>query len=283
MILDSRGKPLLGQLSSGLGLVGYLSREGSSFSGEIAHAITIVETYCSRKKIPISDIGFTGELDFLVKEFGLIKSSWTSEYGAEYFLLWFNPVLSSGLSEAVLRKLEEITMTQDTNAGVGLEVFSGKTSQQVIDTIANDCRSRIDTFSHFEPEMLLQAMSSARNVLEETQTFVTTTQVDMLQLDDEDDRIFRRYCYSFSWKSKVTLSDEEMDVIADIARRTAEDCGSLTVTNYLFESIHGNFSIISHRTIIVAENYDELEFYGPYCIRDGNYPGLPTERVIEVL
>ena len=105
----------------------------------------------------------------------------------------------------------------------------------------------------------------------------------MLDLDDEEDRAFRRYCYSFSWKSKIALSNEEMDIVSEIARRTAEEQGSLTVTTYSFESVHGGFSIISHRTHLIQESYDETIFYGPYSIRDGDYPGLPTKKVLEVL
>jgi len=70
---------------------------------------------------------------------------------------------------------------------------------------------------------------------------------------------------------------------AELARRTAEEQGSLTVTTYSFESVHGSFSIISHRTQLVQEGYDETIFYGPYAIRDGTYPGLPTKKVLEVL
>ena len=76
MILDSNGRPLLGHVQAGLSLVGYLSQEGSSFSPELAMAIDCVESYCARKKIPITDLGFTGELDFLVKELGVVKSRW---------------------------------------------------------------------------------------------------------------------------------------------------------------------------------------------------------------
>jgi hypothetical protein len=74
-----------------------------------------------------------------------------------------------------------------------------------------------------------------------------------------------------------------MDIVSEIARRTAEEQGSLIVTTYSFESVHGGFSIISHRTQLIQESYDETIFYGPYSIRDGDYPGLPTKKVLEVL
>jgi hypothetical protein len=74
-----------------------------------------------------------------------------------------------------------------------------------------------------------------------------------------------------------------MDVISEIAHRTAEEIGSLTVTTYSFESVHGGFSIISQRTQLIQESYDRTIFYSPYSVRDGTYPGLPTNKVIEVL
>ena len=67
MILHSKGRPLLGHEQSGLGLVAYLSQEGSSFSDALAKSIDQVESYCAKKRIPITELGFTGELDFLVK------------------------------------------------------------------------------------------------------------------------------------------------------------------------------------------------------------------------
>jgi len=284
MILDPKGRPLLGHVQGGLGLVGYLSQEGSSFSAELAKSIDQVESYCAKKKIPITELGFSGELDFLVKELGVVKSRW-SDPGTEtaYVLCWYNLGLAKGLPKAALDKLEEMTVIQNPAAGANPDVFKGKTGRQIIDAIALDCRSKTDAFSHLEAKTLLEAMSGHGNCSEETQQFVTTTQVEMLELDDEEDRAFRRYCYSFSWKAKIVLTNEEMDVVAEVARRTAEEHGSLTVTTYSFESVHGGFSIISHRTRLIQEDCDETVFYGPYAIRDGDYPGLPTKRVLEVL
>ena len=284
MILDSRGRPLLGHVQSGLGLIGYLSQEGSSFSAELAKSIDQVESYCAKKGIPITELGFTGELDFLVKELGVVKSRWSdASTGIIFVLCWYNLSLVKGLPKASLGKLEEMTMIQSPSAGANPDVFKGKTSRQIIDEVALDCRSKTDAFSHLEATALLESMSGHGNCSEDTQQFVTTTQVAMLQLEGEEDRIFRRYCYSFSWKAKITLSNEEMDIVAEIAHRAAEEHGSLTVTTYTFESVHGNFTIISHRTQLIQESYDRTIFYTPYDIRDGTYPGLPTFKVIEVL
>ena len=284
MILDEKGRPLLGHVSAGLGLIGYLSHEGSSFSAELAKSIDQVESYCARKKIPITELGSTGELDFLVKELGVVKSRWLDPAtGTLFILCWYNLASAKGLSKAALDRLEEMTVIQNPTAGANPDVFKDKTSRQIIDAIALDCRSKTDAFSHLESTALLESMSGFRNYSEETQQFVTTTQVEMLQLEGEEDRIFRRYCYSFSWKAKIILSNEEMDVVAEIAQRTAEELGSLTVTTYSFESVHGNFTFISHRTQLIQDNYDRTECFGPYAIRDGTYPGLPTKKVIEVL
>ena len=284
MILDPKGRPLLGHVQAGLGLIGYLSQEGSSFSAELAKSLEQVENYCVRKKIPLSELGFTGELDFLVKEMGVVKSRWAAPGGdTTFYLCWYDLRLAKDLPKAALERLESMTVTLDPSAGVNPGAFEGKTSRQVVDMIAVDCKSKTDAYSHLEPENLLKAMSGVGSFSEETQQFVTTTQVEMMDLDDEEDRAFRRYCYSFSWKSKMALSNEEMDLVTEIARRTAEEQGSLTVTTYSFESVHGGFSIISHRTQLLQESYDETIFYGPYAIRDGDYPGLPTKKVIEVL
>ena len=284
MILDQKGRPLLGHIQAGLGLIGYLSQEGSSFSAELAKSIDQVETYCAKKRIPITELGFTGELDFLVKELGVVKSRWSDPAtGTIFVLCWYNLSLAKGLPKAALDKLEEMTTTQNPFAGANSDVFKGKTSRQIVDEIALDCRSKTDAFSHLEATALLESMSGSGNYSEESQQFVTTRQVEMLQLEGEEDRIFRRYCYSFSWKAKIVLSNEEMDVVAELAHRTAEEQGSLTVTTYSFESVHGNFSIISHRTQLIQENYDRTTFYSPYDIRDGTYPGLPTKKVLEVL
>lgn len=59
MIQDSKGRPLLGHVQAGLGLIGYLSQEGSSFSDELAKSIDQVESYCAKKRIPITELGFT--------------------------------------------------------------------------------------------------------------------------------------------------------------------------------------------------------------------------------
>jgi len=284
MIQDSKGRPLLGHVQGGLGLIGYLSQEVSSFSDELAKSIDQVESYCARKRIPITELGFTGELDFLVKELGVVKSRWSDPAAGTIFILcWYNLSLAKGLQKAALDKLEEMTMTQSPSAGANPEVFKGMTSRQIIDTIALDCRTKTDAFSHLEATALLESMSGFGNYSEEIQQFVTTTQVEMLQLQGEEDRIFRRYCYSFSWKAKIVLSNQEMDVVAEIAHRTANEQGSLTVTTYSFESVHGNFTIISHRTQLIHENYDRTTLYSPYDIRDGTYPGLPTKKVLEVL
>jgi hypothetical protein len=284
MILDSKERPLLGHVQAGLGLIGYLSQEGASFAPELAKSMEQVESYCAKKKIPITDLGFTGELDFLVKELGVVRSRWSDpRSGTSYVLCWYNLGQSKSLPKAALAKLEELTVIQNPGAGANPEVFKGKTSRQIIDAIALDCRSKTDAFSHLEAKALLEAMSAHGNFSEETQQFVTTTQVEMLELDEEEDRAFRRYCYSFSWKAKIVLTNEEMDVVAEVARRTSEEQGSLTITTYSFESVHGGFSIISHRTRLVQEDCDETVFYGPYAIRDGDYPGLPTKRVLEVL
>jgi hypothetical protein len=284
MIQDSKGRPLLGHVQAGLGLIGYLSQEGSSFSDELAKSIDQVESYCAKKRIPITELGFTGELDFLVKELGVVKSRWSDPAtGTIFVLCWYNLSLAKGLQKAALDKLEEMTMTQSPSAGANSEVFQGMASRQIIDTVALDCRTKTDAFSHLDAAALLESMSGFGSYSEETQQFVTTTQVEMLQLQGEEDRIFRRYCYSFSWKAKIVLSNQEMDVVAEIAHRTANEQGSLTVTTYSFESVHGNFTIISHRTQLIQENYDRTTFYGPYDIRDGTYPGLPTKKVLEVL
>jgi hypothetical protein len=284
MILDSNGRPLLGHVQAGLSLVGYLSQEGSSFSPELAMAIDWVESYCARKRIPITDLGFTGELDFLVKELGVVKSRWVDPATDTNFVLcWCDFSFSKQLPKKALSKLEEITVVQNPTAGADPNAFKGRTSRQVIDAIALDCKSKTDAFSHLEPEDLLRSMTSIGSYSEETQQFVTTTQVQMLQLEGAEDRIFRRYCFSFSWKAKIFLSNEEMDVIFEIAHRTAEKLGSLTVTTYSFESVHGGFSIISQRTQLIQESYDRTIFYSPYSVRDGTYPGLPTNKVIEVL
>jgi hypothetical protein len=284
MILDSKGRPLLGHVQAGLGLIGYLSQEGSSFSAELAKSIDQVESYCAKKRIPITELGFTGELDFLVNELGVVKSRWADPAtGTIFVLCWYNLSLAKGLPNASLDKLEEMTTTQNPSAGANPDVFKGKTSRQIVDEIALDCRSKTDAFSHLEATALLESMSGLGNCSEEVQQFVTTTQVEMLEMDDEEDRAFRRYCYSFSWKAKIVLTNEEMDIVAELARRTAEEQGSLTVTTYSFESVHGGFSIISQRTQLVQEGYDETIFYGPYAIRDGTYPGLPTKKVLEVL
>jgi len=284
MILDSNGRPLLGHVQAGLSLVGYLSQEGSSFSAELAMAIDWVESYCARKMIPITDLGFTGELDFLVKELGVVKSRWVDPATDTNFVLcWCDFSFSKQLPKKALAKLEEMTVVQNPTAGADPNAFKGRTSRQVIDAIALDCKSKTDAFSHLEPEDLLRSMTSIGSYSEETQQFVTTTQVQMLQLEGAEDRIFRRYCFSFSWKAKIFLSNEEMDVISEIAHRTAEEIGSLTVTTYSFESVHGGFSIISQRTQLIQESYDRTIFYSPYSVRDGTYPGLPTNKVIEVL
>jgi hypothetical protein len=284
MILDPKGRPLLGHVQAGLGLIGYLSQEGSSFSAELAKSLEQIEGYCVRKKTSISDLGFTGELDFLVKEMGVVKSRWAAPGGDTTFVLcWYDLRQARDLPKASLERLESLTIIQDPSAGVEPGAFKGKSSRQVIDIIALDCKSKIDAYSHLDPEDLLKAMSGVGSFSEEIQQFVTTTQVEMLDLDDEEDRAFRRYCYSFSWKSKIALSNEEMDIVSEIARRTAEEQGSLTITTYSFESVHGGLSIISHRTQLIQESYDETIFYGPYAIRDGDYPGLPTKRVLEVL
>lgn len=283
MILDPKGRPLLGHVQGGLGLVGYLSQEGSSFSAELAKSIDQVESYCAKKKIPITELGFSGELDFLVKELGVVKSRWSDpRTETTYVLCWYNLGQAKGLPKAALDKLEEMTVIQNPSAGVDPEVFKGKTGRQMIDAIALDCRSKTDAFSHLDPQVLLGSMTGSGNCTEEIQKFVTTTQVEMLDLDVEEDRAFRRYCYSFSWKAKIVLSNEEMDVVAEIARRTAEEQGSLTVTTYSFESVHGAFSVITHRTQLVQDGFDETIFYCPDAIRDGSYPGLPTKRVLEV-
>jgi hypothetical protein len=215
---------------------------------------------------------------------GVVKSRWAAPGGDSTFhLCWYDLRLAKDLPKAALERLESLTIIQDPAAGVDPGAFKGKTSRQVIDIIALDCKSKTDAYSHLNPEDLLKAMSGVGSFSEETQQFVTTTQVEMLDLDDEEDRAFRRYCYSFSWKSKIALSNEEMDIVSEIARRTAEEQGSLTVTTYSFESVHGGFSIISHRTQLIQESYDETIFYGPYSIRDGDYPGLPTKKVLEVL
>jgi hypothetical protein len=284
MILDPKGRPLLGHVQAGLGLIGYLSQDGSSFSTELAKSLEQVENYCVRKKIPLAELGFTGELDFLVKEMGVVKSRWAAPGGDSTFhLCWYDLRLAKDLPKAALERLESLTIIQDPAAGVDPEAFKGKTSRQVIDIIALDCKSKTDAYSHLNPEDLLKAMSGVGSFSEETQQFVTTTQVEMLDLDDEEDRAFRRYCYSFSWKSKIALSNEEMDIVSEIARRTAEEQGSLIVTTYTFESVHGGFTIISHRTQLIQDSYDVTIFYGPYAIRDGDYPGLPTKKVLEVL
>jgi hypothetical protein len=284
MILDPKGRPLLGHVQAGLGLIGYLSQDGSSFSTELAKSLEQVENYCVRKKIPLAELGFTGELDFLVKEMGVVKSRWAAPGGDSTFhLCWYDLRLAKDLPKAALERLELLTIIQDPAAGVDPGAFKGKTSRQVIDIIALDCKSKTDAYSHINPEDLLKAMSGVGSFSEEIQQFVTTTQVEMLDLEDEEDRAFRRYCYSFSWKSKIALSNEEMDIVSEIARRTAEEQGSLIVTTYSFESVHGGFSIISHRTQLIQESYDETIFYGPYSIRDGDYPGLPTKKVLEVL
>lgn len=284
MIQDSKGRPLLGHVQAGLGLIGYLSQEGSSFSDELAKSIDQVESYCAKKKKPITELGFTGELDFLVKELGLVKSRWSDPASGTIFVLcWYNLSLAKCLPKAALDKLEVMTMTRSPSAGANPDVFKGMTSRQIIDTVALDCRTKTDAFSHLEATALLESMSGFGNYSEEIQQFVTTTQVEMLQLQGEEDRIFRRYCYSFSWKAKFVLSNQEMDVVAEIAHRAAEEQRSLTVTTYSFESVHGDFTIISHRTQLVQEGYDETIFYGPYAIRDGTYPGLPTKKVLEVL
>ncbi len=284
MTLDPQGRPLLGHVQAGLGLIGYLSQEGSSFSAELAKSLELVENYCARKKIPISELGFTGELDFLVKEMGVVKSRWAPPGGDTSFVLcWFDLRQVKDLPKASLLRLESLTVIQDPSAGVDAGPFKGKTIRQIIDLIALDCKSKTDAYSHLDSESLLQSMSGMGSFSEETQQFVTTTQVEELDLDVEEDRAFRRYCYSFSWKSKTALSNEEMDIVSEIARRTAAEQGSLTVTTYSFESVHGGFSIISHRTELVQEDYDETVFYGPYALRDGDYPGLPTNRVLEVL
>jgi hypothetical protein len=284
MILDPKGRPLLGHVQAGLGLIGYLSQDGSSFSTELAKSLEQVENYCVRKKIPLAELGFTGELDFLVKEMGVVKSRWAAPGGDSTFhLCWYDLRLAKDLPKAALERLEFLTIIQDPAAGVDPGAFKGKTSRQVIDIIALDCKSKTDAYSHINPEDLLKAMSGVGSFSEEIQQFVTTTQVEMLDLEDEEDRAFRRYCYSFSWKSKIALSNEEMDIVSEIARRTAEEQGSLIVTTYSFESVHGGFSIISHRTQLIQESYDETIFYGPYSIRDGDYPGLPTKKVLEVL
>ncbi len=284
MILDPKGRPLLGHVQAGLGLIGYLSHEGSSFSDELSKSLELVEGYCVRKKISISDLGFTGELDFLVKEMGVVKSRWAAPGGDTTFVLcWYDLRQVKDLSKLSLERLESLTIIQDPAAGVDPGAFKGKTSRQVIDIIAVDCKSRTDAYCHLEPEDLLKAMSSTGSYSEEIQQFVTTTQVEMLDLEEEEDRAFRRYCYSFSWKSKIALSNEEMDIVSEIARRTAQEQGSLTVTTYTFESVHGGFTIISHRTQLIQDSYDVTIFYGPYAIRDGDYPGLPTKKVLEVL
>jgi hypothetical protein len=284
MILDPKGRPLLGHVQAGLSLIGYLSQEGSSFSDELAKSLEQVDNYCFRKKIPLAELGYTGELDFLVKEMGVVKSRWVAPGGDTTFhLCWFDLRRAKELPKASLERLESLTIIQDPAAGVDPGAFKGKTSRQVVDIIALDCKSKTDAYSHLEPEDLLKAMSGVGSFSEEIQQFVTTTQVEMMDLDAEEDRAFRRYCYSFSWKSKTALSNQEMDLVTEIARRTAVEQGSLTVTTYSFESVHGGFSIISHRTQLIQENYDETIFYGPYAIRDGNYPGLPTKRVLEVL
>jgi len=284
MILDQKGRPLLGHVQAGLGLIGYLSQEGSSFSAELTESLEQVTNYCIRKKIPIADLGFTGELDFLVKEMGVVKSRW-SPTGVDtiFFLCWYDLRLAKGLPNAALERLESMTVIQEPSAGADPGAFEGKTSRQVVDIIALDCKSKTDAYSHLPAADLLKAMSGVGNFSEETQKFVTTTQVEMMNLEDEERRVFRRYCYSFIWKSNIVLTNEEMDIVAEIARRTAEEQGSLTVTTNSFESVHGRFSIISHRTQLIHDDYDRTEFYGPYAIRDGDYPGLPTERVLEVL
>lgn len=283
MILDPKGKPLLGHVQAGLGLIGYLSQEGSSFSAELAKAIDQVETYCTKKQIPITDLGYTGELDFLVKELGVVRSRWSDpQKETLYVLCWYNLRLAKSLPRAALEKLEELTVIQSPAEGANPDVFKGKTSRQIIDAIALDCRSKTDAFSHMETQSLLESMSGQGGCSEEIHKFVTTTQVEMLEMNDEEDRAFRRYCYSFSWKAKIVLSNEEMDIVNDLARRTADELGSLTVNTYSFESAHGGFRIISHRTRLVQEGYDETIFYSPYDIRDRAYPGLPTKRVLEV-
>ena len=284
MILDQKGRPLLGHVQAGLGLIGYLSQEGSSFSAELTESLEQVTNYCIRKKIPITELGFTGELDFLVKEMGVVKSRWEVPGGdTTYFLCWYDLRLAKDLPKAALERLESMTVIQEPSAGADPGAFEGKTSRQVVDIIALDCKSMTDAYSHLRPEDLLKAMSGVGSFSEEAQKFVTTAQVEMMNLEDEESRVFRRYCYSFIWNSNIVLTNEEMDVVAEIARRTAEEQGSLTVTTHFFESVHGRFSIISHRTQLIHEDYDRTEFYGPYAIRDGDYPGLPTERVLEVL
>lgn len=283
MILDPKGRPLLGHVQAGLGLIGYLSQEGASFSDELAKSLDLVESYCAKKKIPITTLGYTGELDFLVKELGVEKSRWSDpRTETAYVLCWYNLCQAKGLPKAALAKLEEMTVIQNPSAGVDPEVFKGKTGRQIIDAIALDCRSKTDAFSHLDTQALLGSMTVSGNCTEEIQKFVTTTQVEMIVMAPEEERAFRRYCYSFSWKAKIVLSNEELDIVAELARRTAEEQGSLTVTTYSFDSAHGSFSVISHRTELVQDLFDETIFYGPYAIRDGSYPGLPTKRVLEV-
>jgi hypothetical protein len=284
MILDPKGRPLLGHVQAGLGLIGYLSQEGSSFSAELAKSIDQVESYCTKKGIPITDLGYTGELDFIVKELGVVKSRWSDPgSGTVYVLCWYSLSLAKGLPKIALDKIEEMTVIQNPSAGANPSVFEGKTSRQIIDAVALDCRSEMDAFSHMEAKSLLECMAGVGNYSVDSQQFVTTTQVEMLQLNGEESRIFRRYCSSFRWNTQVVLSNDEMDVVGELARRTAEEQGSLTVTTYSFESVHGGFLIISHRTQLIQDNYDRTIFYSPYSVRDRTYPGLPTKKVIEVL